>query len=210
MVSATGREQTPTVIERDWHVLLVGGSSGTGKSAACAALLRTQGVGSAEIDDLAAAVQAMTTPEQQPLLHYWSQNADSREWIAEEILELTLQVAGSLAPALRAVVDAHLDNGPPVIMEGDYLLPALLHDEPVNRPEVRAVFLYEPDEEQLVRNLTAREPDSPPQLMRARVSWLFGQWLRTEADAQGVPALPVRPWDTLPDRILAAATAFRR
>jgi 2-phosphoglycerate kinase len=195
------------VTQRDWHVLLVGGPSGTGKSAAVAPLIRRHGIGAGEIDDLMAAVRAMTTPEQQPMLHYWSTHAESREWTAEEIFELTLTTAEALAPAVEAVVASHLDAGPPVIMEGDYLLPALAGR--LSSAAVRAVFLYEPDESQLIANYLDREPSAGPQPMRARISWLFGQWLATEAPRHGVAAIPARPWDTLGERIEAAIRPTR-
>jgi 2-phosphoglycerate kinase len=197
--------QTNGVNDRDWHVLLVGGPSGCGKSTVCAGLMRRFGVGCAEVDDITAAVKAMSTPEQQPLLHHWEQYGASREWTAPEILDLTVRVAEAIAPAVRAVVDTHLDNGPPVIMEGDYLLPSLLRQSPLTRPEVRAVFLYEPDEEQLVANFADREPAEPEQWQRARVSRLFGEWICEQAATYGVPALPVRPWDTVLERVSAAA-----
>ena len=184
---------------RDWHVLLVGGPSGTGKSTACGGLMRQYGVGACDIDDIETAVRAMTTPEQQPILHHWSTHAQSREWTAEEILDLTLAAAHALSPAVEAVVRSHLDNGPPVIMEGDYLLPALAGR--FSSPQVRAVFVYEPDEAQLVANFRGREPHESPQFMRARVSWLFGQWLAAEAPKHGVAAIPARPWDTLSERL---------
>lgn len=168
--------------------------------------MRRYGVGCAEVDDISAAVKAMTTPEQQPLLHHWDRYAASREWTAPEILDLTLRVAEALAPAIWAVVDAHLNYGPPVIMEGDYLLPALLRQSPLTRPDVRAVFLYEPDEEQLIANYAAREPEKPAQRQRARVSRLFGEWLCEQATACDVPVLPVRPWDSVLDRVNAAIT----
>ncbi|MBM7784133.1 hypothetical protein [Tenggerimyces flavus] len=188
--------------ERDWHVLLVGGPSGTGKSTVCGALMRQYGVGASEIDDIETAVQAMTTPEQQPILHHWSAHAESREWTAEEIFDLTLAAAEALSPAVEAVVQSHLNHGPPVIMEGDYLLPALAGR--IRSPRVRVVFLYEPDEAQLVANFLGREQDEGPQYMRARVSWLFGQWLAAEAPKHGVAAIPVRPWDTLSERLQIA------
>ena len=40
--------------------------------------------------------------------------------------------------------------------------------------------------------------------MRARVSWLFGQWLAAEALRHGIAAIRARPWDTLAERIEAA------
>lgn len=185
-------------MKRDWHVLLVGGPSGSGKSTACAELMRRYGIGCAEIDDISTAVRAMTTPEQQPLLHYWSQHAETEEWTAERILELTLSVADTLAPAVEAVVDAHLNYGPPVVMEGDYLLPAFAARM---GGRVRMAFIYEPDEAQLMVNYAGRESASGEQLMRARVSCLFGQWLVKSGREFGVPVLPARPWDTLPDRL---------
>lgn len=190
------------MIDRDWHVLLVGGPSGTGKSVACASLMRRYGIGCAEIDDLSRAVKAMTTPAQQPVLHRWSTRPASEHWTPERIVDLTVSVAETLAPAVRAVVDAHLDHGPPVIMEGDYLLPGLAEELPEG---VQAVFVHEPQEKRLVANFAEREPERGEQRRRARVSWMFGQWLVSEGRRCGVPVLTARPWNTLPDRIHAAA-----
>lgn len=189
--------------ERDWHVLLVGGPSGTGKSTACAALMRRYGIGTAELDDLYAAVVAMTTPDQQPALHYWSTQAARRSWTAEEIVDVTVATVTALAPAVAAVVATHLNHGPPVIMEGDYLLPSAA--AALAGPQVRVVFVDEPDEDQLIANFLDREPGEGPQTMRAEVSRRYGEWLRTEAAAHGLPAIPARPYSTLPDRIREAA-----
>ena len=68
---------------------------------------------------------------------------------------------------------------------------------------MRAVFLYEPEEAQIVRNFLGREPQAGEQSMRARVSYLFGQWLKSEAEKHGIPALEARPWNTLIERIAA-------
>lgn len=112
----------------------------------------------------------------------------------------------ALMPALEAVVLNHVQEGPPLVLEGDYLLPELAARlalvEAFARGEVRAVFLYEPDEEQLVRNLRSREPGEGEQRGRAQVSWRRGLRLREEAERHGLPALPARPWDTVLDRVL--------
>jgi 2-phosphoglycerate kinase len=191
---------------RSWDVLLIGGASGTSKSRASYALARHFDIHITEVDDLSLAVRKMTTPEQQPILHYWHTRPEAMSLTAEQILELHLSVGRVLAPALEAVVLDHLECRTATVMEGDYLLPELLtrlsKSEIAPQERVRCVFLYEPDETQLVRNYASREPDQAAQTHRAHVSWLFGQWLESECRRLGLPALPARPWDTLRDRIL--------
>ena len=68
--------------------------------------------------------------------------------------------------------------------------------------QVRAVFLYEDDEQQILRNYRAREGTDQPH--RARVSWYHSAWLRREAERLGLPAVPARPWDTVLERVIAA------
>jgi hypothetical protein len=77
---------------------------------------------------------------------------------------------------------------------------------------VRAVFVVEPDEAALLANVraAAREAtwmteDELRTVVRAR--WLYGQWLSDQARGAGLPVLPPLPWETLAERIAAAATA---
>jgi len=186
--------------EHKWDVLLIGGASGTGKTSVSYRLAQHFGIGISEVDDLTVLLKRMTTPEQQPILHYWDTHADGMEWTAEQIVELTISVVQVMAPGIEAVITNHLEGNVPLVLEGDYLLPSLATPD----GSVRGVFLYEPDEAQIVANFLQREPDEGEQTMRARVSWLFGNWLKQEAERAGVIALPARPWDTLFERILAA------
>lgn len=186
--------------DRGWCVLLVGGASGIGKSHVSYPLARQLGVSVLEVDDLVTALTAATTPDQLPLLHYWDTHPEARDWPAERICELTMDVVDSLRPVLDAVIADHLDSGTPVILEGDYLAPSLA----VGRPGVRAVVLDEPDVDQLVRNFASREPDAGEQRLRAEVSVLVGTRLTADAAALGVPVVAVRPWDTVLDRAAEA------
>jgi 2-phosphoglycerate kinase len=186
---------------RTWDVLLLGGAAGTGKTSVSYPLARHFGVGITEVDDFQVLLETLTTPEQFPALHYWQTHPEAAEEPAERILERTLEVARVLAPGVRAVIDNHLDEQTPVVLEGDFLLPEL---HGANSDRVRAVFLYEPEERQIVENFLQREPEAGPQTKRARVSWLYGQWLKDEAGARGLSALPARPWETLFGRVLAA------
>ena len=194
--------------ERPWDVLLIGGASGTGKSTVSRPLARRFGVALVEVDDFTTVLEAMTTPEQLPTLHYWKTHPDVMRWPAEDILEQHLAVAEVLRPALEAVIAQHLDDRTPTVLEGDYLLPSLAarthFGEVPAGGRVRAVFLTEADERRLVQNFLGREPEAGEQDMRARVSWLYAQWLEEEARYYGLAALPARPWDTLLERILGA------
>lgn len=196
----------PPQKERCWTVLLIGGASGVGKTSVSYRLARHFDVGITEADDLNVGLRRMTTPEQQPALHYWDTHPEAGELTPEGIMQLHLATGCVMSPMVEAVIENHLEGGVPLVLEGDYLLPELtaqtqFGSEP-NGGRVRGVFLHEPDEAQILRNFKAREPDAGEQHKRARVSWLFGEWLRQECERYGIPALPARPHDTLFDRIL--------
>ncbi len=72
------------------------------------------------------------------------------------------------------------------------------------------MVLVEPDEDVILSNFTTRARHDPglaaADLRReARAKWLYGLWLRSEAAHNDVPVAEPQPWETLPDRILAAA-----
>ena len=199
-----------TAPARRWQVLLLGGPSGTGKTAVSYRLAQYFAIGITEIDDFQVLLERMTTPEQQPVLHFWRTHPAPDQLTATEIMEQGLAVRQVMMPGLEAVIANHLEAHTPVVLEGDFIHPALAAQTNFsglpNDGRVRAIFLYEADERQLLTNFSQREPDSGPQTKRARVSWLHGQWLKHEAERYGLPMLPARPWDTLFDRIIAAVS----
>lgn len=191
-----------------WQVLLLGGASGTGKTYLGYRLARELGIGITEVDDFQVVLERMTTPEQQPALHFWRTHPDPGSLSAKEIHEQGLDILEIMLPALEAVVENHLEAATPLVLEGDFIHPALaardaFGDEP-NAGRVRGVFLYEPDEGQIVQNFMEREPATGQQTTRARVSLLRATWIRDTCRELGIAALPARPWDTLFDRVLDA------
>jgi 2-phosphoglycerate kinase len=196
--------------KRSWEVLLIGGASGTGKTSVAFRLAHHFAVGITAIDDFQVILERMTTPEQQPALHFWRTHPDPGTLTAEEIVRQGLEVARAMTPALETVIADHLDAKVPIVLEGDFIAPMLAaqpsFDGQPNAGRVRAVFLYEPDETQILRNLSHREPEAGIQAKRARVSWLQGQPLQRECERLGIPALPARPWRTLFTRVLEAVT----
>ena len=195
-------------------MLLLGGASGVGKSMLSHRLARRLGVNLTEIDDLQIAVETVTGPADQPLLHFWRTNVgEYMSWTDEARVQHFVRVCREVfLPVMRAVITDHLETGTPVVYEGDFLLPELATmatygDEP-NDGRVRALFLSEPDEAQIAANYEAREGGAQPE--RARASWLFDTFLCAECDRHGVPVVAARPWDSVVERALAALAEWAR
>ena len=193
--------------KRDWQVLLIGGASGVGKTSLSYRLAHHFGVGITEVDDFQVILEKLTTPQQQPLLHYWRIHPQefSRPGEAAQTAHFVRVCQEVFAPALEAVIANHLTSDTPVVLEGDFVLPTLavqpLFEGVEAAGRVRAIFVHEEDETQIARNFGLRE--GRKQAGRARASWLFGQWLRTECDRLGVTTLPARPWETGFERAIA-------
>lgn len=191
--------------QRSWDVLLIGGASGVGKTHVSYPLARHFGVGITEIDDFQVVLERMTTPEQYPVVHLFPTNPDAFFALDDAgKLQVAIDYSTVMAEALAAVIVNHLDGGPPIVLEGDFLAPSLIAREAYDgipaAGRVRGFILYE-EEEQIARNYLAREGE--PQPDRARWSWNHGEWLRREAERLGVPTLAARPWETALERALA-------
>ena len=192
--------------------MLLGGASGVGKTSVSYRLARHFGVALTEVDDFQVILQKMTTPEQLPLLHFWHTHRDTHReefngWTEEQRLTHFIRVCREVfGPALEAVIANHLESHTPVVLEGDFILPALAtlaqyENIPANG-QVKALFIYEEDETQIARNYGAREGDE--QSGRARASWVISEWLRQECARLGIPAIAARPWATVLERAIAA------
>ncbi len=200
------RMQPTSKTQRTWDVLLLGGASGIGKSSLSYPMAKHFDINLTEIDDIQVALQKLTTPEQQPLLHFWRTNWDEfNAWSDEQHLAYFIQVSREVfQPALEAVIANHLETNRPVILEGDFLLPELAllktFDQQTNQGRVKAVFLYEESQAQIAANYLSRE--GKDQIFRAHLSWINNQWLRSECKRLSIPALPARPWDTVLERAM--------
>jgi hypothetical protein len=208
----------------DWRVLLIGGSSGAGKTVVVQELARRFGISVLLVDDVRLAIQQVTTPAQLPDLHIFVSDQQAAQRTPELMRDGLVAVGRAIAPALKIVVAHHVvvAGAGPLIIEGDGILPELASQRRYQElkhfwglqtgREVRAVFLFEPDEEAIFQNMHMRDrgfQDLAPDEQRtiARASWLFGQWLRQEALAHELPTVPARPWETLTERVLAAIEA---
>ena len=206
-----------------WRVLLIGGSSGVGKTLVARALARRYDRSIVLLDDLRLALQHVTTPQSHPALHYFSATPDVWLHTPEENRDARIAVSEAMWRAVAIVMTHHIvvEGTGAVIIEGDDLLPRMAaqrHFPDLNyftgltiTDEVRAVIIHEPDEAAILANMRRRgrgfdELAEDVQEQVARASWLHGEWLRQEAERHGVPVVPSRPHQTLIERIAARTT----
>ena len=198
----------PSLVGADrWDVLLIGGASGVGKSSVSYHLARHFGIGITEIDDFQVVLEHMTDPETYPELHLWRRDPQAfLSMTPDEQLAFGIRYGTVMSEALEQVIGNHLEGGPPIVLEGDFLLPEVAaRGSYAGQPaggRVRAIFIVEGDEAQIARNYLAREGEE--QAGRARISWRYSEWLRQDAERLGVPVLEARPWDTVFERCLEA------
>ncbi len=190
---------------RDWQVLVLGGASGVGKTMVSYRLAHHFACGLTEMDDFHIVLRRMTTLEQQPALHFFGLHAAEVQRLDDEqMLAHMRSTSEAMSGVMELVIGNHLASSAPLVLEGDFLLPSLAvrpaYDGIPAAGQVRGVFLYEDDEQQILRNYRARE--GTDQAHRARVSWYHSEWLRREAERLGLPAVPARPWDTVLERII--------
>lgn len=114
------------------------------------------------------------------------------------------------------MIENHVDQDIPIIIEGDGILPSLLARSPIQvratGGRVRAVFVVEPDEVALHANIVARHRwlngvSDAAVWTEARTKWLYGQWLAQEARRNMLPVVEPRPWSLLVERLVAASRA---
>jgi 2-phosphoglycerate kinase len=188
-------------------VLVLGGASGVGKTSVSYRLANLAGAGLIEMDDFHIVLKRLTTPEQQPALHFFDlHRAEVPGLTDEEMLRHIIDSSEAMSAALEPVIGNHLATSTPAVVEGDFLLPSLAtrpaYDGVPADGRVRGVFLYEEDEQQILANYRAREGGD--QALRAHVSRCHSEWLRREAARLGLPTVPARPWATVLERVVAA------
>jgi len=180
-----------------WRVLLIGSASGVGKSTVAMRLGQRLGLPWLQVDDFRLALirSGVPFPDADAVPTFDGPGG-------------LLRHGKLLSPAIEVVIENHIDQGNPAILEGDAILPAIFERDSVRRNAdsgwLRAIFLYEPEERTIRENMQMRGR-TLSDTAHAHKNWQYSEWLRREAESRGLPTLPVRPWDTLENRILHAA-----
>ena len=179
--------------ERNWLVLLIGGASGTGKSSFAYELARFYGVNVLEVDDVGQALKAMTTKETLSVLHYFSTGVNWLDIGVDGNKNWLIDVSAEMIPGFKAIVDRHIEDNLPIIMEGDFIHPDLCAS--FDRTHVKSLFVVESDRQQVLNNFLARE-NGNLQNFRADISAAHGRWIAASCKKLGIPLIESRPWDT--------------
>ena len=193
----------------DWKVLLIGGSSGVGKTFVARELARHLSLSLLLLDDVRLALQQATSDQTHPEIHVFL-NYHVEQWRnSEAIFADWITVGNAMTKPLQAIIRHHCivpDVGP-IILEGDGILPNVSSPFP-DPNDVCAVFIVEQDESQLLEKLRSRgrgfnDWDTSQQKGFAHASWIYGQWLAREADKLRLPVIEARPQPTLLERLLS-------
>ncbi|MEO8561621.1 MAG: AAA family ATPase [bacterium] len=188
---------TREIPARAWQVLLIGGTSGVGKTSIAREVARAFDVTLAQSDAFRLMLERATTSETHPALHRYLERADASP-DAAELCAWWIDVAGEVSHALEIVVAFHATTGAPTVIEGDTLLPALgaqrvMAGVPTFNG-VRSVILHEPDESRLAARLANRFRGHQQLTSEARQRELernmsYGRWLVEQASIHDCPVV---------------------
>lgn len=189
--------------KRNWTVLIIGGSSGTGKSSLAYEIAKYYDVNVMEVDDIYLSVETVTTKESFPAIHYWDSGVNWETIGVDGNVNWLIDVSKEMLPVLKALINRHLEDNLPVILEGDFIHPELALS--FDNPEVKAVFVNEPDINQIIQNYMSREGGKPQQY-RAQISIAYGKWLADSCKKNNIKMIEARPWDTALTRAIESLT----
>ena len=183
------------------RVYLLGGSSSVGKTTAATALAERLGAVHLQLDSIA---RASTDPR---VRRFAGGVDDLWRLPAAHVCDLLIRKGDALAATLHRLIGQCLASDSVTLVEGEGIHPSLAPHHPGDL--VRFGFVVEPEEAVLFQTLAGRSPrfralPHGHQHTVAATNWLYGCWLRQQAEAFGQPWVTSRPWPTLPDRLLQA------
>ncbi|MBO0783088.1 MAG: hypothetical protein J2P37_30095 [Ktedonobacteraceae bacterium] len=203
---------------QSWKVLLIGGVSGSGKTVVARQIGRQAGLPWMSVDDLRLALicSRATLPENSDALYFFQSPTVWRN-ASQRLCEGLIALGEVLAPAMQIVVENHIATDAALILEGDGILPSLLTRPVMQRLVsdglVRAVFLVELEEQNILDNILARgrgigHMTETELRTEAHAKWLFSRWLSSEAQKCDQLVIEPRPWETLVERVIAATSGY--
>lgn len=186
-------------------VLLIGGSSGTGKSYLARQLAEYYKIPLTEVDDIRIALQQMVNKESNSDLFTFIDNPNFIHEHDEVVcIKKLLDVGKSMWKSLDELISKHVVCNEPVIFEGDGIIPELLATRDLYK--VKSVFIYDDidgiKEKQVLRNRHGKESDENSK--NILFSHTYGQEIKKQAEKYGFLVIQASPMETLFERTLEA------
>ena len=207
-------------MKRDWDILLIGGSAGTGKTTLTRQLSQHFKIPYMEVDDIRLVMQKALNKENNPDLFALLTKEKTYFDITphEEIAKELVRIGTAVWPGLKTVIDNHVVfNNLPVILEGDGIIPDSVAIEKYDRMKV--IFLFDEkigiyqrelqrEKEGHIRAWEINGRDEKNlEAWRSRyssVASFFGKILKQQAKRHGYAVFDSSPIETLFDRAVSA------
>ncbi len=189
--------------KRTFDILLIGGASGVGKSCVSYQLAKIYDMNVVQVDDFQCIVEHYTKEEDYPVFHYWKNHFEEAiNQPLEKKLEIMINYANELSKALEIVINNHLEENRPMILDGDFISPKLckkLIEDSGIKNRIKCIYIIEDDKSQILQNYHNREGSM--QHDRAELSLRYNHWIKEQIEGTEIIAIPSRPWETSIDRI---------
>ncbi|TMB98153.1 MAG: hypothetical protein E6J42_06630 [Chloroflexi bacterium] len=189
------------------RLLLLGGATASGKTTSGTAIAARLDASCVSADAIWQALRAATTRESHPAFHYFEPSEDEWRRGPDFLCARHIECAETMSPPLDAAIDFELHQRHPLVFEGAWITPEMAARRVQMSAQTRAVFIYEPEESEILASMVRRQNrDSPSerQVKLAAMAWRYGNWLREGAEKHGLPIVRARPRDTLVERIVDA------
>lgn len=185
----------------NWTVLLIGGSSGVGKSHLARQLAEHYKTPFTEVDDIRIALHQLVDKEQYPDLFTFIDNPNFyEEYDEHDFTEKLLSIARVLWKSLDVLISKHVALEETVIFEGDGVIPELLSKRDLDK--VKSVFIYDDiehiKERQMKRNRQGKALEKMEK--NALFSYAYSEELRRQAEEHGFLTIKASPLETLYER----------
>ncbi len=189
-------------MSNDWKLLLIGGSSATGKSYLARQLAGHYHTTVTEIDDLRIALQQQLSPSVNPDLFFFLDNPEYlNNYQTNELINNLIKVGNFIYPSLKALIEKHIACNEPIIFEGDGIIPNLINGFDKNL--VKSIFIY--DEMDNIRNrelMRQRGGINSNLDKQVKFSYEFGMEIKKQAENYKQTLICATPQDTLFDRTI--------
>lgn len=184
-------------------VLLIGGSSGTGKSYLARQLSEYYKIPLTEVDDIRISLQQVVNKINYPELFTFIDNPNFYfEYQEHEFCQKLLEISKIVWKSLDVLISKHIACNEPIIFEGDSITPELLASR--NTDNIKSIFIYDSLENIKERQIKRGRDNKGTEKIdkNALFSYTYSEVLKHQAENHGFIAIPASPIETLFERTL--------